>query len=95
MDRVAIFVDAGYLFAQGSAALAGSKKARDEIVLDASQIIAALRSLASAKAPECRLLRIYWYDGTVGGARHTTDQAQLANLDDVKLRLGFVNSAGE
>lgn len=95
MDRVAVFVDAGYLFAQGSVAKAGSKKSRTELVLDAPQVIAVLRSLASDKAPECKLLRIYWYDGAVGGARPTTDQALLANLDDVKLRLGFVNRAGE
>ncbi len=95
MDRVAIFVDAGYLFAQGSTALVGSKKSRTELVLDAPQVIAELRSLASEKAPECKLLRIYWYDGAIGGARPTTDQASLANLDDVKLRLGFVNNVGE
>ena len=95
MDRVAVFVDAGYLFAQGSAALTGSKKARTELVLDAPQAVTALRSVASDKAPECKLLRMYWYDGAVGGARLTTNQAQLAELDDVKLRLGFVNRAGE
>ena len=33
--------------------------------------------------------------GLLGLARLTTSQAQLAELDDVKLRLGFVNSAGE
>lgn len=95
MDRIAVFVDAGYLFAQGSAALVGSKKPRDALALDAPRIIAELRSLASDKAPECKLLRIYWYDGAVGGAQLTTNQAQLAELDDVKLRLGLVNRAGE
>ena len=95
MDRIAVFVDAGYLFAQGSAALAGRKRPRGELALDTPRIIAELRSLASDKAPECKLLRIYWYDGAVGGAQLTTNQAQLAELDDVKLRLGFVNSAGE
>ncbi len=39
------------------------------------------------------LLRVYWYDGTSTGptAQHLT----LAHLEDVKVRLGFVNSAGE
>lgn len=41
------------------------------------------------------MLRIYWYDGAIGGARPTTDQAFLAHLEDVKLRLGFVNSSGQ
>ena len=39
------------------------------------------------------LLRVYWYDGTSTGptAQHLT----LAHLQDVKVRLGFVNSVGE
>lgn len=95
MDRVGIFVDAGYLFAQGSAALTGSKRPRSDLVIDAPAAIAALKAVAADRAPECRLLRIYWYDGAIGGARPTTDQALLANSDDVKLRLGFVNSSGQ
>lgn len=35
MDRVATFVDAGYLFAQGSVALTGSKQPRSLLSLDA------------------------------------------------------------
>lgn len=95
MDRIAVFVDAGYLFAQGSTALTGSKKTRETVVLDAPKAIGHLKSVASQKAPDCNLLRVYWYDGAIGGVRPTTDQALLANLDDVKLRLGFVNSFGQ
>ncbi|MDP1731532.1 MAG: NYN domain-containing protein, partial [Devosia sp.] len=95
MDRVAVFVDAGYLFAQGSTALTGSKKARTALVINAPKAIEALKQVAASRAPVCSLLRIYWYDGAIGGPRPTTDQALLANLDDVKLRLGFVNSHGE
>lgn len=95
MDRCAVFVDAGYLFAQGSAALTGAKKSRTALVLDAPRVIEELKTLAYTRAPDCRLLRIYWYDGAFGGARPTTDQAAVANLDDVKLRLGFVNSIGQ
>lgn len=95
MDQYAIFVDAGYLFAQGSAVLTGSKKPRHSLSLDAQAVVLQLKSTAAEQAPSCRLLRIYWYDGAVGGARPSTDQAQLANLDNVKLRLGFVNSSGE
>lgn len=96
MDRVAIFVDAGYLFAQGSSALSsGGKKPRADLALDAPAAIDAVKKLAAEKAPNCKLLRIYWYDGAIGGARPTPEQALLAHLDDVKLRLGFVNSAGQ
>lgn len=95
MDRIAIFVDAGYFFAQGSTALTGSKKQRTLIALDAPKAIEALKSFAKEKAPDCKLLRIYWYDGAIAGARPTSDQATLASLDDVKLRLGFINNSGQ
>jgi uncharacterized LabA/DUF88 family protein len=95
MDRVAIFVDAGYLFAQGSVALTGSQKPRASTLLDAPAVISELRTVANEKASHARLLRIYWYDGALGGSRPTTDQALLAHLDDVKLRLGFINSSGQ
>jgi len=95
MDRVAVFVDAGYLYAQGSAAIAGSKKPRTSIALDTAGAVATLKSVANETSPECRLLRIYWYDGAVAGSRPTAEQALLANSDDIKLRLGFVNSQGE
>ncbi|MCC0030152.1 MAG: NYN domain-containing protein [Brucellaceae bacterium] len=95
MDRVAVFVDSGYLFAQGSAAISGRKQKRPSLVLDPGKAIHKLEALALQKAPGCRLLRIYWYDGALGGMRPTADQALLAALDNVKLRLGFVNSAGQ
>lgn len=95
MDQCAVFVDAGYLFAQGSVAIAGSKKARSELLLDAATAIAELKAFACTKAPDCRILRVYWYDGAIGGFRPTSDQALVANLDDVKLRLGFINSHGQ
>lgn len=95
MNRIAVFVDSGYLFAQGSAAVSGEKKSRTSIILNPEKAVAALKELALAKAPKCDLLRIYWYDGAIGGARPTSDQALLAGLDDVKLRLGFVNSHGQ
>lgn len=92
MDRVAVFVDAGYLFAQGSALLAGEKLPRSEILLDHEAATKALATFAS-KVAGTPLLRVYWYDGTSTGptAQHLT----LAHLDNVKVRLGFVNSVGQ
>jgi uncharacterized LabA/DUF88 family protein len=95
MGRVAIFVDAGYLFAQGSTALAGIKRPRTEVSLTARSAIEELKNVAKLKAPTCELLRIYWYDGTIIGSAITSEQAAIADLDDAKLRLGFVNSHGE
>lgn len=95
MDRVAIFVDAGYLFAQGGVALSGSKLPRLRLQLEGRSIVDELRVFAREQAPHCHLLRIYWYDGASSGGRPTSDQTAMANLDDVKLRLGIINSYGQ
>lgn len=92
MDRVAVFVDAGYLFAQGSIELCGTKLARGEITLNHDAVTAGLKTFAEA-ASKLALLRIYWYDGTSQGP--TSQHIALAGQTDVKVRLGFVNSQGQ
>ena len=73
MNRVAVFVDAGYLFAQGSIALSGSRLQRREIELDHKAAADALKRFAESQSG-LSVLRIYWYDGTSQGptAQHTT-----------------------
>jgi NYN domain len=91
MDRVAVLIDAGYLFAAGSTLLAGHKLRRGETRLDEVAALAFFDGLA--RATGLALLRIYWYDGTNAGPSpvHTS----LAYRSNVKVRLGIVNSAGE
>ena len=91
MDRVAVFVDAGYLFAQGSKEISGRQLRRGEISLDYQALIRALKEFAE-KISGLPLLRIYWYDGTSQGP--TSQHNTLADQADTKVRLGFVNSAG-
>jgi uncharacterized LabA/DUF88 family protein len=93
MKRHAIFVDAGYVFAQGSVSLSGSKTPRTQLKLDATELIAQLTALALAKSIGVSLLRIYWYDGAWNGP--TVEHLALANTENIKLRLGSINSAGE
>ena len=92
MDRIAVFVDAGYLFAQGSKELCGTKLARGSIGLDHEVLITTLKTFAQCLCG-LPLLRIYWYDGTSQGPspQHIT----LADQADIKVRLGFVSSRGE
>jgi hypothetical protein len=45
MERVAVFVDAGYLFAQGSVALTGTKQSREYLALRIADVLAALVSI--------------------------------------------------
>lgn len=93
--QTSIFVDAGYLHAQGSALLAGQKQPRSLVVLDVDKVMAALRSLAFRCAPGERLLRIYWYDGLPRSGRLNAEQEQVAGAQLTKLRLGVVNSQGD
>ena len=92
MDRVAVFVDAGYLFAQASVALAGKKLPRGRMLLDHERAVETLEAFGK-RVSGVPLLRIYWYDGTSTGptAQHIT----LAHVAGLKMRLGFVNSVGE
>lgn len=91
MDRVAVFVDAGYLFAQGSLALVGQRLPRGSVILNYEKALEALEAFAQT-CSTLPLLRIYWYDGTSTGP--TPQQIALAHFPRVKVRLGFVNSVG-
>lgn len=89
MERVAIFVDVGYLCAAGSTAITGSNQLRRDIQLDQPSIIDKLRTTAIEQSDGASLLRIYWYDGVPSGGP-TTEQRSFADADDVKLRLGAI-----
>lgn len=92
MDRTAIFVDAGYLFASGSKLVANEKLSRGELQFDYDVALALLERLA-AELSGLPLLRIYWYDGATSGP--SPAQVALAYRPHVKLRLGFLNQQGQ
>jgi uncharacterized LabA/DUF88 family protein len=94
--RVAVFVDAGYVYAQGSALITRSetKKPRKFVNIDGRPIVEKLTKLAISISGKKELLRIYWYDGAPATGR-SPEQIELAQLDNVKLRLGQLNSAGQ
>lgn len=95
MSRVAVFVDAGYLFAQGSVALTGSKRPRALLKLNEAAVLAELTAHAKAKSDNSSLLRIYWYDGALASRGLTIEHAALAHMDHIKLRLGTVSGSGQ
>jgi uncharacterized LabA/DUF88 family protein len=92
MDRVAVFVDAGYFFAQGSTLLTGKKTQRGEVTVDLDKMLNAFEEFA-CRISKLPLLRIYWYDGTATGP--SPQHVALAFKPRVKVRLGFVNTAGQ
>ncbi len=95
MRQIAVFVDAGYLYAQGSALMAGQKQPRATIELNVDSLLRELIGLALEVEPDGRLLRIYWYDGILRGGQLTAEQTQIAHSPNVKLRLGMINSRGQ
>jgi len=92
LDRTAVFVDAGYVFASGSRALTGEKLSRSQLHLDHEAVLKLLTSLV-AELTGLPLLRIYWYDGATTGpnAAHVA----LAYRPNLKLRLGQVDARGQ
>jgi uncharacterized LabA/DUF88 family protein len=86
----AIFVDAGYLYAAAGRLVAGTEDRRS-FDLDAEGLIDALIDKARTIFADSRLLRVYWYDGARRRI-HTAEQQSIAELPDVKVRLGNLNA---
>ena len=86
----AIFVDAGYLYAAAGRLVAGTEDRR-AFELDAEGLIEALIDTARTIFADSRLLRVYWYDGARRRI-HTAEQQSIAELPDVKVRLGNLNA---
>ncbi|MFB7331947.1 NYN domain-containing protein [Streptomyces adustus] len=86
----AIFVDAGYLYAAAGRLVAGTEDRRS-FDLDAEGLIDALIDRARTIFADSRLLRVYWYDGARRRI-HTAEQQSIAELPDVKVRLGNLNA---
>ncbi|QIP84793.1 NYN domain-containing protein [Streptomyces sp. Tu 2975] len=86
----AIFVDAGYVYAAAGLLVAGTEDRRS-FDLDAEGLIEAFIDKARTIFADSRLLRVYWYDGARRRI-HTSEQQAIAELPDVKVRLGNLNA---
>ena len=84
MDRCALFVDAGYVLADGAMAVHGTRR-RESVSWDYPGLLQLLSGLATERS-RLPLLRCYWYDSTVEG-RRSQDHETLADLPGVKLRV--------
>ncbi|HEX4255322.1 MAG TPA: NYN domain-containing protein [Streptosporangiaceae bacterium] len=84
MDRCALFVDAGYMLADGAMAVHGTRR-RESVTWDYEGLLELLGNLARDRTG-LPLLRCYWYEATVEG-RRTPEHDGLADVPGVKLRL--------
>ncbi|WP_308170072.1 NYN domain-containing protein, partial [Acrocarpospora catenulata] len=87
MDRCALFVDAGYLLADGAMAVHGTRH-REAVGWDYPGLLQLLTGLARERTG-LPLLRCYWYEATVEG-RRTPEHDVLADIPGLKLRLGRI-----
>lgn len=87
MDRCALFVDAGYLLADGALAVHGTRQ-RETVSWEFGGLLQLLGNLARERTG-LPLLRCYWYEATVEGRRSPEHEA-LADLPGLKLRLGRI-----
>ena len=89
MDRFAIFVDAGYLYAEGGK-LTHNTGDRLRLELNFKRTVAALAEIAGDHSG-IDYLRTYWYDAATD-ANPTPSQIAVASIPGVKLRLGRLSS---
>lgn len=94
MDRLGIFVDAGYLFASGSIAITGDEVSRNHLSLNEQAVVSQLIQTAAELSGGVPLLRIYWYDA-IGRNGANLEQTRLAYSNNVKLRAGTLNGSGQ
>ncbi|WP_435875085.1 NYN domain-containing protein [Nonomuraea fuscirosea] len=87
VDRCALFVDAGYLLADGAMAVHGTRH-REAVSWDYPGLLQLMTNL-SRERTGLPLLRCYWYEATVEG-RRTPEHDALADIPGLKLRLSRI-----
>ncbi|WP_419926853.1 NYN domain-containing protein [Candidatus Poriferisocius sp.] len=92
MDRFAVFVDAGHLYAEGGKLCCGSW-VRKDFQFNTEEFSKWLCEHAK-RACGLALLRTYWYDGA-RDAFPTPEHQRMAALSNVKLRLGRLNTRNQ
>jgi hypothetical protein len=85
VDRCALFVDAGYVLADGAMAVHGTRQ-RDSVSWDYAGLVKLLTGVSRDRTG-LPILRCYWYEATVEG-RRSSEHNSLADLPGVKLRMG-------
>ncbi len=87
MDRCALFVDAGYVLADGAQAVHGTRRG-ESVSWDYEGLLHFLAGLVTERTG-LPLLRCYWYEATVDG-RRTAEQDALADMPGIKLRVAKI-----
>lgn len=92
MEKVVVFVDAGYLYSGGAQSIYKTKLSRSLINININNFVKYIKDII-IKDNE-KLLRIYWYDGVLNTG-FTPEQQALSLADNIKFRKGVVNEFSE
>ena len=94
MDRYAIFVDAGYVYASGGALVLDTSN-RNQVDLNHPGFIQTVRQIVEAEFPNSGdFLRVYWYDAAPRGVPQS-EHEQVAAHAGVNVRLGRLTRQGQ
>ena len=85
--QVAVFVDAGYLFALGSIAIAGQTSKRERIGVKSDVFLAEIKSLARQLTGAKPLLRVYWYETSTSNRVLGSEHVHIGRTNEIKLRI--------
>lgn len=94
MRTVAVFMDAGYFWAQVHKIVIGDRTNRNNIFIDYPMLRTTLLEIVNENFSTSELLRVYWYDGP-SISDSSAEHRNIQELDDFKLRLGTRNSMGQ
>ena len=94
MDRYAIFIDAGYVYAGGGELVLDATN-RAQVALDHTLFLEKLREVVDSDYPNSGdFLRVYWYDAARDGIPEP-EHDRIAAHPGVKVRLGRLTRFGQ
>ena len=85
--QVAVFVDAGYLFALGSIAIAGQTSKRERIGIKSDVFLTEIKSLVRQLTGAKPLLRVYWYETSTSNRVLGHEHVHIGQTNEIKLRI--------
>ena len=85
--QVAVFVDAGYLFALGSIAITGQTSKRDRLGVNSDVFLNEVKSLVRQLTGSKPLLRVYWYETSTSNRVLANEHVHIGQTNEIKLRI--------
>ena len=85
--QVAVFVDAGYLFALGSIAITGQTSKRERVGIKSDVFLTEIKNLVRQLTGAKPLLRVYWYETSTSNRVLGHEHVNIGQTNEIKLRI--------